>query len=107
MGGLEVVSDDPGDVVVLDLGLPDIDGRRLLRMLRAISDVPVIVATARDDEGEIVRTLDAGADDYVVKPFSAAQLDARIRALLRRVKVGDGAAAIVVGDLSIDAKLRT
>jgi DNA-binding response OmpR family regulator len=107
MGGLEVVTDDPGDVVVLDLGLPDIDGRRLLRMLRAISDVPVIVATARDDEAEIVRTLDAGADDYVVKPFSAAQLDARIRALLRRVKVGDGAAAIVVGDLSIDAKLRT
>jgi DNA-binding response OmpR family regulator len=107
MGGLEVVTDDPGDVVVLDLGLPDIDGRRLLRMLRAISDVPVIVATARDDEAEIVRTLDAGADDYVVKPFSAAQLDARIRALLRRVKVGDGAAAIVVGDLSVDAKLRT
>jgi len=107
MGGLEVVTDDPGDVVVLDLGLPDIDGRRLLRMLRAVSDVPVIVATARDDEAEIVRTLDAGADDYVVKPFSAAQLDARIRALLRRVKVGDGAAAIVVGDLSIDAKLRT
>lgn len=107
MDGLGVVTDDPGDVVVLDLGLPDVDGRQLLRMLRAISDVPVIVATARDDEAEIVRTLDAGADDYVVKPFSAAQLDARIRALLRRVKAGDGATAIVVGDLTVDARLRT
>ena len=65
-------------------GLPDLDGRELLRMLRAVSQVPVIVATARDDEAEIVRVLDAGADDYVVKPFSAAQLDARIRAVLRR-----------------------
>ncbi len=107
MDGLSAVTDEPGDVVVLDLGLPDIDGRQLLRMLRAVSDIPVIVATARDDEAEIVQTLDAGADDYVVKPFSAAQLDARIRALLRRVKAGEGASAIVVGDLTIDARLRT
>ena len=107
MDGLSAVTDEPGDVVVLDLGLPDIDGRQLLRMLRAVSDIPVIVATARDDEAEIVRALDAGADDYVVKPFSAAQLDARIRALLRRVKAGEGASAIVVGDLTIDARLRT
>ena len=71
-------------MVVLDLGLPDLDGREVLRMLRAVSRVPVIVATARDDEDEIVRVLDAGADDYVVKPFGAAQLDARIRAVLRR-----------------------
>ena len=55
-------------------------------MLRAVSPVPVIVATARDDEAEIVRALDAGADDYVVKPFGAAQLDARIRAVLRRAR---------------------
>lgn len=107
MDGLSAVTNEPGDVVVLDLGLPDIDGRQLLRMLRAVSDIPVIVATARDDEAEIVQTLDAGADDYVVKPFSAAQLDARIRALLRRVKAGKGASAIVVGDLTIDARLRT
>lgn len=107
MDGLSLVTDDPGDIVVLDLGLPDIDGRQLLRMLRAVSSIPVIVATARDDEAEIVHTLDAGADDYVVKPFSAAQLDARIRALLRRVKAGEGTAAIVVGDLSIDPRMRT
>jgi DNA-binding response OmpR family regulator len=106
MAGLEIVTDDPGDVVVLDLGLPDIDGRKLLRMLRALTPIPVIVATARDDESEIVQTLDAGADDYVVKPFSAAQLDARIRALLRRVKAGEDSNAIVVGDLSVDPRVR-
>jgi DNA-binding response OmpR family regulator len=106
MAGLGIVSDDPGDVVVLDLGLPDVDGRKLLRMLRALTPIPVIVATARDDESEIVQTLDAGADDYVVKPFSAAQLDARIRALLRRVKAGEGSSTIVVGDLSVDPRVR-
>ena len=72
------------DVVVLDLGLPDIDGADVLRMLRGVSAVPVIVATARDDEREIVRLLDGGADDYVVKPYAATQLEARIRAVLRR-----------------------
>jgi len=106
MDGLGIVTDDPGDVVVLDLGLPDVDGRKLLRMLRALSPIPVIVATARDDEREIVQTLDAGADDYVVKPFSAAQLDARIRAVLRRVKAGEESSAIVVGDLSVDPRVR-
>jgi two-component system, OmpR family, KDP operon response regulator KdpE len=104
--GLSLVTDEPGDVVVLDLGLPDIDGRQLLRMLRAVSGIPVIVATARDDESEIVNALDAGADDYVVKPFSAAQLDARIRALLRRLKAGEGN-AVLVGDLAIDVRLRS
>jgi DNA-binding response OmpR family regulator len=106
MDGLGLVTESPGDIVVLDLGLPDVDGRVLLRMLRALSPIPVIVATARDDESEIVKTLDAGADDYVVKPFSAAQLDARIRALLRRVKAGEERSAIVVGDLSIDSRVR-
>ena len=67
----EIVADPP-DVVVLDLGLPDVDGSQLLRMLRGVTAVPVIVATARDDESEIVRLLDAGADDYLVKPFSGA-----------------------------------
>jgi len=107
LDGLSAVADDPGDVIVLDLGLPDIDGRQLLRMLRAVSDIPIIVATARDDESEIVQTLDAGADDYVIKPFSAAQLDARIRALLRRTKSGKGSGATVVGELAIDPRLRT
>jgi two-component system, OmpR family, KDP operon response regulator KdpE len=103
MQALEEVTVDPGDVVILDLGLPDLEGRELLKMLRAISSVPVIVATARDDEAEIVRTLNSGADDYVVKPFSAAQLDARIRAVLRRTRSSDVAGTISIGELVIDA----
>src|SRR5918998_617330 len=106
MSGLHQVLEDPPDVVVLDLGLPDVDGREVLKMLRAVSAVPVIVATARDDEPEIVRTLDAGADDYVVKPFSAEQLDARIRALLRRSREDGGERAIQVGGLKVDARTR-
>jgi DNA-binding response OmpR family regulator len=107
MDGLRAVLDDRPDLVVLDLGLPDLDGRELLRMLRAVSRVPIIVATARDEEAEIVRVLDAGADDYVVKPFTAAQLDARVRAVLRRGAGGDVVdPALVVGGLRIDLAAR-
>ena len=106
---LGTVVDWRPDVVVLDLGLPDIDGTDVLRMVRSISTVPVIVATARDDEAEIVRVLDAGADDYIVKPYAAAQLDARIRAVLRRSAAvgGDGTSAVTVGDLVIDPDRHT
>lgn len=102
--GLQDVIDHRPDVVILDLGLPDVDGRDVLRMLRAVSDVPVIVATARDDEQEIVATLDAGADDYVIKPFSADQLEARVRAVLRRRSgdAGDDSDVITVGGLRVD-----
>jgi DNA-binding response OmpR family regulator len=102
IGGLKQVVDDPPEIVVLDLGLPDIDGLELLRMLRAVTKVPVIVATARDDEPQIVETLDAGADDYVVKPYSAEQLDARIRAVLRRASAGSPTSTLEVGGLRID-----
>ncbi len=106
---LSVVVDWHPDVVVLDLGLPDLDGTDVLRMIRSVSSVPVIVATARDDETVIVRVLDAGADDYVVKPYSASQLDARVRAVLRRVAGPDDASrsALVIEDLVIDADRRT
>src|SRR5262245_40483097 len=63
------------DLVVLDLGLPDLDGADALRMLRGLTDVPIIIATARDDEPGIIRLLRAGADDYMVKPFTAAHLE--------------------------------
>lgn len=100
--GLEALMADGADVVILDLGLPDLDGAELLRMIRATSKVPVIIATARDDDDEIVRLLDAGADDYVVKPYTAAQLEARIRAVLRR-SGDDGQPEVrLVGDLRID-----
>ncbi len=107
LGALGEIVDQRPDVVVLDLGLPDIDGLELLRMLRAVSTVPVIVATARDDEQEIIRTLDAGADDYVIKPYSADQLDARIRAVLRRARDDDVDAPVRVGGLTIDVRSRT
>ena len=105
---LSVVVDWRPDVVVLDLGLPDLDGTDVLRMVRSVSSVPVIVATARDDEAEVVRVLDAGADDYVIKPYSAGQLDARIRAVLRRAAApGSGPSSVTVGDLVVDPDRRT
>lgn len=105
MPGLEQAVSHRPDVVVLDLGLPDVDGRMVLRMLRGVSRVPIVVATARDDETEIVEVLNAGADDYVVKPFSAAQLDARIRAVLRRADTPEET-AVVVGGLRVDPRTR-
>jgi DNA-binding response OmpR family regulator len=92
------------DVVLLDLGLPDVDGADILSMLRAVSDIPVIVATARDDEAEMVRVLDIGADDYVIKPFTASQLNARIRAVLRRTGRTDENPVLTVGGLVIDTR---
>jgi DNA-binding response OmpR family regulator len=81
---LQLVMEIRPDLLLLDLGLPDLDGYEALRMIRAVSQVPVIVATARDEEAEMIRVLDAGADDYLVKPFGPGQVDARIRAVLRR-----------------------
>ena len=106
MPALTAAVEQRPDVVLLDLGLPDVDGADVLSMLRAVSDVPVIIATARDDEADVVRLLDIGADDYVIKPFTAAQLNARIRAVLRRSGRGDGEPAIVVGGLRIDTRSR-
>jgi DNA-binding response OmpR family regulator len=97
------------DVVVLDLGLPDIDGSRVLEVSQALRSGPVIVATARDDEAEVIRLLNAGADDYLVKPFSAAQMDARIRAVLRRTRsrADDEDQRLVVAGLVLDPVGRT
>lgn len=107
MDGVQRAAEGDFDVVVLDLGLPDIDGGQALKMIRAVSSVPVIVATARDEEQEIVRILQDGADDYVVKPFSGAQLQARIEAIMRRVTAGSPRGPIAVGDLTVDAEQRT
>ncbi|NWF26576.1 response regulator transcription factor [Streptomyces sp. PKU-EA00015] len=99
------------DIVVLDLGLPDIDGLDVLRMIRGISRVPVLVATARDDDAEVIRLLNAGADDYMVKPFSGGQLAARIAAVLRRsvpaAQERDQQPVVQVADLRIDPLART
>ncbi|MCK2219866.1 response regulator transcription factor [Actinomadura sp. ATCC 31491] len=107
LDGLKLAVADRPDLIVLDLGLPDLDGVELLRMLRAVSRVPVIVATARDGDAEMVPVLDAGADDYVVKPYSAAQLDARVRAVLRRAGGGPAPEPLAVGTLRVDPRART
>jgi DNA-binding response OmpR family regulator len=107
LAGLQSVIDERPDVVLLDLGLPDVDGLQVLPMLRAVSDVPVIVITARDDDADIVKALDAGADDFVVKPFGAEHLDARVRAVLRRGGATRSEGPIAVGDLVVDPRTRT
>jgi DNA-binding response OmpR family regulator len=106
MPGLNSAVDNPPDVVLLDLGLPDVDGLQVLAMLRAVSEVPVIIITARDDDADIVKALDAGADDYVVKPFAIGQVEARIRAVLRRSGSAVAEGSLVVGGLRIDARTR-
>ncbi len=107
MTGLSAAVDNRPDVVVLDLGLPDVDGTQVLAMLRAVSDVPVIIASARDDDPTLVAALDSGADDYVVKPFTTAQLEARIRAVLRRAGAAKSSQApLRVGQLTVDVSAR-
>src|SRR3954447_5670843 len=91
------------DLVLLDLMLPDGDGRDLARELRATSDVPIIMLTARGTELERVVGLELGADDYVVKPFSGAKLIARMRAVLRRIRpAGEPAGEVRIGPLRVD-----
>jgi len=90
------------DLVILDLGLPGLDGEEVLARLRRDSALPVIVLTGRSEEAERVRVLDLGADDYVVKPCSLPELDARIRAVLRRGQSPSGSARIEHDDLVID-----
>jgi DNA-binding response OmpR family regulator len=94
------------DLVILDLGLPDMDGYQVLETLRSISQVPVVVATARAGEQNVIRLLDCGADDYIIKPFGPAQLDARIRAVLRRLDGGAAEATLVIGGLRLDQSTR-
>jgi DNA-binding response OmpR family regulator len=95
----------PYDVVLLDLGLPDGDGVELCAELRSRSDAAILVITARGEEPDRVAALDAGADDYIVKPFGFAELTARIRAVLRRRR-GSDAETLVHGRLRIDARTR-
>jgi DNA-binding response OmpR family regulator len=93
------------DLVVLDLGLPRLDGTEVCRQLRAEGDVPILVLTARAETDDRVGGLDSGADDYLVKPFERRELLARIRALLRR-RPPRGSAALAVGDLRLNPDTR-
>jgi two-component system KDP operon response regulator KdpE len=100
---VEVAQRQP-DVVVLDLGLPDMDGLEVIRRLREWSAVPIIVLSARGQERDKVTALDAGADDYVSKPFSAGELLARLRVALRHAAgaAQEDSAAFTVGELQVD-----
>ena len=107
--GLRLVEDERPDLVLLDVGLPDLDGYAVLREIRAFSAVPVIMLTARDEPIDKVRGLEAGADDYVGKPFDHLELMARVRAVLRRLdlKAPVGrTAAYRNGALEIDLEAR-
>jgi len=118
--GATALAAEPTDLVLLDLGLPDVDGTEVCRRLRARGDVPIIIVSARDDEVDRVVGLELGADDYVVKPFGLRELVARIRAVLRRrgpagasaphttaADEDDPALAVTtVGDLVVDRRTR-
>lgn len=103
--GLDIVERQRPDIVLLDVGLPDQDGFAVLRELRAFSDVPIVMLTARDDPMDKVKGLELGADDYVTKPFNHLELMARVRALLRRLDMSAPLSRIPSfrsGDLEVD-----
>lgn len=107
--GLSLAANARPDLVIVDLGLPDIDGVDVIRQLRDWSSVPVIVLSARTREEEKVAALDAGADDYLTKPFGVGELLARIRAQLRRRNRGaaDDASKLRFGTVEVDFEMRT
>ena len=103
---LEALAQAPPDALILDLGLPDLDGLTVCRRMRSAGDdTPVLILTARDAVDDRVQGLDAGADDYLVKPYALAELLARLRALLRRRFEGEGG-LLRVGDLTLDLSTR-
>lgn len=105
--GLRVAASYPPDLVLLDLGLPDIDGQQVLRRLREWLAAPIIVLTARDQEQQKINALDAGADDYVTKPFATGELLARMRTALRHAQpAGPQSSAVCIGDLRFDLAAR-
>jgi two-component system KDP operon response regulator KdpE len=110
LSALEQIASERPQLIILDLGLPDVSGTEIGRQLRARSRAPILVLSARHSDTEKVALLDAGADDYMTKPFSTAELQARVRALLRRAARGDTADAdtrVESGDLIIDLVART
>ena len=108
-GALSTLVSEPIELILLDLGLPDFDGMEVIAKVREWSEVPIIVVSARDQDREKAAALDAGADDYLTKPFSATELLARIRVALRhasRVTKAQHQPVLSVGELSIDLEKR-
>ena len=106
--GLQIFFEDPPDIVVLDLTMPDLNGFDVLQEIRRVSDVPVVILSARQTEAHHVRGLDLGADEYVIKPFSILTLLAHIRAVLRRTDAhqatGRGSSLMTFGELRVDLR---
>jgi len=94
------------DLIILDLGLPDMDGSEVTRRVREWASVPIIILSVRGQEGDKIDALDAGADDYLTKPFGAAELLARLRVALRRASPSDSGPVFVSGDLMVDLTRR-
>ncbi len=104
--GLDRLVADRFDLLLLDLGLPEMDGIEVCRHVREWSSIPIIVISVRDTEGSKVAALDLGADDYITKPFGIGELLARMRACLRRIPSGPDAPVITIGPLSVDLAKR-
>jgi len=104
--GLQEIAHQAPDGVILDLGLPDLDGTEVIRRLREWSKVPVLVLSVREGEDDKIGALDAGADDYLTKPFGGRELLARVRAILRRTPAGNEPAVVQIGDIEADLAAR-
>ncbi|HKY58390.1 MAG TPA: response regulator transcription factor [Aeromicrobium sp.] len=104
--GLEVAAQHPPDIAVIDLGLPDMEGTTVIERLRAWTDAPILVLSGRADSLDKVEALDAGADDYVTKPFAADELLARLRAAARRAPTSDASPVVEVGGATVDLAAR-
>ena len=104
--GLQEVAHQAPDGIILDLGLPDLDGTEVIRRLREWSKIPVLVLSVREGEDDKISALDAGADDYLTKPFSGRELLARVRAILRRMPAANEPAVVRIGDIEIDQSAR-
>jgi DNA-binding response OmpR family regulator len=102
LAALEQWQTTPYDIIILDLNLPKLDGLTVCQRIRAESDIPILILSVRGEEDDVVRGLELGADDYVVKPFSPRQLVARIRAVLRRSATSPIPGPLIVGDLTLD-----
>ncbi len=105
--GIDLVEKESPDVVILDLGLPDISGFEVLKSVRLFSIVPVVILTVRGEEADIVKGLELGADEYIVKPFRQLELLARVKALIRRASAMEEDSSIVCGPLCLDPTMRT
>jgi two-component system, OmpR family, response regulator VicR len=100
--GIELVENEKPDIVILDLGLPDINGYDVLKQIRMFSDLPILILTARTEESDIVKGLEWGADDYMIKPFRQLELLSRIKALTRRRATADNEAPVSIGPLNFN-----